>query len=193
MDATPILYVLRDLTPATKTNARLELPPASAGQEWSLAQGVEASAGGRLSLEHGLWTVLQEPWLGLDQRSRCLIQQFQKEADLLRLRLELAETLAARRSFVGLAVPALVHETVEAGYRIRRIIPTVAQVLAFTHAEQGHHLACTFPLAPDRWGAEGASTAEGVFHLPEPRLPCPAGIPWRPSPGPSRVDLQRVG
>ena len=180
MSSSPILYVLRDLTSATKANARQELLPGRATEEWCLAEGIETDAAGRLQLEQALWAVIQEPWLGVDQTSRCLIQQFQMEGPLFRFRRELAGLFSAQAPFVALAFPALVDDAVNAGYRIRRIAPTAAQVLAFSSAEQAHHLSCLFPLAPERWGGDGAeggrSQGNDLWRY------SPSRFPGRPAP-----------
>ncbi|NTW84540.1 MAG: hypothetical protein HGB30_00085 [Holophagaceae bacterium] len=190
MSSAPVLYVLRDLTPATKANARQELQPGRATAEWCLAEGIELETTGRLQLEHALWAVIQEPWIGLDQTSRCLIQQFQKEGALFRFRQELAGLISARASFVALAFPALVDDAVLAGYRIRRIAPTAAQVLAFSSVEQAHHLSCMFPLAPERWGGDsaggGISQGQGLWRY------SPSVLPARPAPAP-RAGVRRPG
>ena len=181
MSSAPVLYVLRDLTPATKANARQELLPGRAAAEWCLAEGIESEATGRLQLEHALWAVIQEPWIGLDQTSRCLIQQFQKEGPLFRFRRELAGLFSARTSFVALAFPALVDDAVLAGYRICRIAPTAAQVLAFSSVEQAHHLSCMFPLVPECW--EGDAGA-GLSHSHAFWRYSPSVLPGRPAPAP---------
>ena len=163
MTRAPILFALRDLTRATKWNAWNAMVLAGDAADWSILLDLEYAAFGNLKLEHDLWVVLQEPWIGVDRHSRAIVQILQTEDSIQRLRLALEGFIRDRRSFVALAFPSLVDHAVGEGYQVQRIAPTVAQIQAFTSAEHAHHLACTFPLAPERWG-EGAAPGAKAPH-----------------------------
>lgn len=150
MTAVPVLYALRDLTEATKSNAWEAVQAAAQVQgcpvNWSMCVTLEAMAFGHLDLEHAFWRVLQEPWLGPDPEARRLVGDGKLATFALHHRDALRRTLEEGESFLALACPRLVDHAASAGFRIQRIHPTVAQICAFTPEEMAHHRASLFPV-----------------------------------------------
>ena len=147
----PTFYVLRDLTPASKQNGSEALLASGTQVDNFLYCSIENVASGHLELEHALWLVLQEPWMGLDHSSWRLTQEMHMEAFLLRHRDSLSQALKARNPFLAMSCPALVEEADATGFRIRHVAPTHIQILEFSTQELAHHMDSLFPLAPVRW------------------------------------------
>jgi hypothetical protein len=144
----PTLYVLRDLTPASKQNGLEAILASGTPVDNFLYCSIEDVASGHLELEHALWLVLQEPWMGLDHSSWQLAQEMHLEAFLLRHRDSLSKALREHNSILALACPALVEEAAATGFQIRHVAPSHTQILGFSTQELAHHTASLFPSTP---------------------------------------------
>ncbi len=142
MAGAPVLYALRDLTLATKANACQAARDLEDTADWALLLNMESAVAGDLQREYELWELLLEPWLDLDLRHQRPALKLDRNPALPRYRRCLADSLGDRRSFVALAFPALLAETVRVGFRTCLVAPIPSQIEAFTPSEQAHHQAC---------------------------------------------------